>query len=129
MQGLVDHGLEVGVFDDPEKALIAIWLEFGTPDADNPIPERPVFRETYDALLHQLKRKQGEYTRMVGEGRITAKQAQHRLGLWYAGKLRWAIIRYDDVPNSEATIKAKGFNDPWIDTGGLVNAVDYRLTK
>lgn len=128
MQRLADSGFEVGVFD-PEAAQIAIWNEFGTPDAKYPIPERPVFRQTLDDLSHDLLKKDAEYTGMVGEGRISARQARARLGAWYAGKLRWAIIRYHEVPNAPATVEKKGVDDPWIDTGHLVNSVNYRLTK
>jgi hypothetical protein len=125
MQSLADSGFEVGIFDE-EAAQIAVWLEFGTDDGH--IPERPVFRETFEDLRAELLKKDAHYTRLVGQGKISPRQARARLGAWYAGKLRWAIIRYDDVPNAESTIKKKGFDDPWIDTGHLVNAVNYRPT-
>lgn len=104
---------------------LALILEFGT--LDGRIPERPVFRQTFDELKAEIPQKQAYYAAMVDSGKISSKQAQQRLGQWYAGKLRWAIIRYHDVPNAPATIKQKGFDDPWIDTGGLVNAIDYRV--
>lgn len=123
LRDLAQHSIQVGIVDNPELAQIAAWLEFGTPDAKHPIPERPAHRICFEKNKAELKRKYAHYTKLIGEGKISQAQALQQIGDWYAGKLRWEIINYNAVPNSEATIKHKGVNDPLMDTGEYVNAI------
>lgn len=123
---LEKKSLFVGILDhDSELALIANVLEFGS--EDGVIPERPVHRDTYQKLRHELKSKYAQVINLVSEGKISPKQAMARIGSWYAGKLRWAIIKYNEVPNAESTIKQKGFDDPLINTGDYVNSIDWEF--
>lgn len=126
MLDLKKQTLFVGVLDqDSELAMIASWLEFGTDDGH--IPERPVHRITFENLRPELKRKYAEVAKLVTEGKISAKQGLSRIGSWYAGKLRWEIIRYNAVPNADSTIRQKGFDDPLMDTGNYVNSINWDL--
>lgn len=126
LQDLKGQTLVVGVLDeDSELAQIALWLEFGTDDGR--IPERPAHRMTFEKLRPELKIKYAELVKLVSEGKISPKQGIARIGAWYAGKLRWEIIRYNAVPNAESTVRQKGFDDPLMDTGEYVNNINWGM--
>jgi hypothetical protein len=52
-----------------------------------------------------------------------------KIGLWVVNKVKAKFGSDDLVPNSEATIKAKGSDKPLIDTGQLRNSITYVIRK
>lgn len=129
LRDLAQHQIVAGILDNEELALIAQWLEYGTPDADYPIPERPAHRACFEKNKLGLRQQYAEKTKLVMEGKISKDEALRRIAAWYAGKLRWEIINYNAVPNAPATVKAKGFNDPLIDSGDYVNQIEAKVRK
>ena len=51
----------------------------------------------------------------------------HQLGNWYRDVQRAHIRNGNWVPNAPATIRRKGSDRPLIDTGQLVNSVEYEV--
>jgi hypothetical protein len=51
------------------------------------------------------------------------------MGLDIQGALIQSIRDTKEPPNAPYTIKKKGFNDPLIDTGDMVNSPTYRVIK
>ena len=50
------------------------------------------------------------------------------MGELLAGQLRASIIAMKSPPNAPSTIRKKGFDDPLIDTGHMLNSVDFEIT-
>jgi hypothetical protein len=56
-------------------------------------------------------------------------QALNTAGSKMAEKIRERIYRGDFKPNAPATIKAKGFDHPLMDTSRLADAINHRLVR
>lgn len=52
-----------------------------------------------------------------------------RMGEGIRGQLQGSIRDFTSPANAASTIAAKGFNKPLIDTGHMLNSVDYEVTK
>lgn len=105
-------------------AQVAAWNEYGDPERGR-VP-RPFFRNMVreksprwgNGLANLIKLNQGDLhaaMAMMGEG--------------IAGQLRHSINEFTDPPLKQATVKAKGFSKPLIDTGEMLRAVDYELLE
>lgn len=138
-----DLTLKVG-FLDSKQAKIAIIQEFGatinvTPKmrgwfyhnfgiqkSNKPIviPARPFMRSTIDKnkklwkdiLINLLKTDEPE-------------KALDKLGSVMQGDIRETISNNDFTPNAPFTIMKKGRDQPLIDTGEMLRAVDYEVSK
>jgi len=120
--------VEVGFMEDAtypggtQVALVAAVQEFGS-SAKN-IPPRPFFR-------NMIASKHGAWSDiarqlLVSNGYDAALTLQ-KLGEGIKGQLQESITSFQGAPLSPATIKAKGFDKALIDTGHMLNSVDYRV--
>lgn len=105
----------------------AIINEYGSRDGH--IPERPVHRNTIDAEQKNMKRKIAQGAKKVAQRKVSALREANNIGQYYAGKLRDGVQKYNEVPNAPATVKKKGENNPLIDSGATVNAINPKITK
>jgi hypothetical protein len=108
--------------DGTPVALVASVQEFGSPA--NNIPPRPFFR-----LM--VAEKSGGWPEAV---RLNLKATDYdahktldRVGQGIAGQLKDSIKTLTDPPLAPSTIKRKGFDTVLIDTGHMLNSVDYRV--
>ena len=130
------ESLKVGFFDDrygPENdnlpvAVVARFMEEGDPIK---YPPRPFIRVGFLPRL-----KTAEYVTLfqnaitsVLEGKATLKQAYTKMGPVLVKGLQNEIIGWDTPPNSARTIAEKGFNDPLIDSGRLLESVDFKVER
>lgn len=103
-------------------AMIAAIHNFGAPRAG--IPARPFFSNMVrekspgwgKALVKNLVANDFDVDRslrMMGEG--------------IAGQLRQSIKDTNEPPLAASTIKRKGFAKPLVDTGQMMNSVDYEV--
>jgi hypothetical protein len=96
--------------------------EFGTPNAKYPIPPRPFFRT-------MIADKSPEWPAAVGNllkaNDYDATKALDIAGEAIEGQLRQSITDLTSPPLAEATIKAKGFDKPLIETSDMINAVAH----
>jgi hypothetical protein len=113
--------VEVGIFA-PDVAAYAAANEFGT----SKIPERSFIRSTFDEERATL-------TRMMDAAALRAQTVLIPLAdalIPAANHLRNAIIRKitssPPPPNAPATVAAKGFNAPLVNTGQLQRALTWR---
>lgn len=101
--------------------MIAAAQEFGT----GKIPPRPFFRT-------MIKEHQKEWGGQMGKLLVhTGYNAEKTLGLMgeiIAGELRQSVRDLTSPPLAPATVKAKGFDKPLVDTGHMLNSVDYEVT-
>lgn len=102
---------------------IATWNHFGTEH----IPERPFLTATIRFNKSQIKRRIATSIRLVTSGKATAKKAQIMLGEYVVGLVQDEIAAWVDPPNAESTVKAKGFNNPLIQTGTLRRSITFEV--
>src|SRR5690606_16993462 len=107
--------------DDLTVAQVAVVNEFGLGNA----PERPFMRTTAKALLPKMARLSSKLLSAVIAGKGTIDQALDVMGLTAQKDLKKAIVDWKEPPNAPATIRAKGANNPLIDTSQMVNSVQY----
>jgi hypothetical protein len=131
------ESLKLGFFEDsiygPENdnlnvAQVAQFMEEGDPVK---YPPRPFIRIGF---LPRLKTPEyipifQQAIKSVLDGQSSFKQAYTRLGPTLVKGLQNEIIGWDTPPNSPQTIEAKGFNDPLINTGKLLESVDFKIEK
>lgn len=130
------ESLKVGFFDDrygPENdnlpvAVVARFMEEGDPVK---YPPRPFIRAGFLPRL-----KTSEYVPLfqnaitsVLEGKATFKQAYTKMGPVLVKGLQNEIIGWDTPPNSARTVAEKGFNDPLIDSGKMLESVDFKVER
>lgn len=90
------------------------------------IPPRPFFRNMIskegdgwgDAMAAALKDK-----------KYNAARALKAMGDLIKGQLQSSIRDFTDPPNAASTVAKKEFDDPLIDTGHMLNSVEYAVKK
>lgn len=108
--------------DGTSTPMVAAIHNFGAPGAG--IPPRPFFsnvvakgRRTWgQALVSLLKQEDYDATRalqLMGEG--------------IKGQIQNEINNGSFTPLKPATVRRKGFDKPLVDTGHMVNSVDYEV--
>lgn len=110
--------------DGKSVAMVAAIHEFGAPRAG--IPPRPYFR-------NMIARKSPEWPDAIGkllvannyDLALTFAQAGEAI----AGQLRQSIVDTNSPALAESTVRRKGFSKPLVDTGHMLNSVDYEVTK
>lgn len=108
--------------DGTSVALVAAVQEFGSPS--NNIPSRPFFRLMIaekshgwpDAIALNYKATDGDIPKTLD-----------RMGQGIKGQLQDSIKTMTDPPLAPATLAKKGFATPLIDTGHMLNSVDYEI--
>jgi hypothetical protein len=120
--------VEIGFMEDAtypggtQVALVAAVQEFGS-SAKN-IPPRPFFR-------NMIAAKQGAWPdtarKLLVDNGYDAALTLQQLGQGIKGQLQESITSFHGAPLSPVTIKAKGFDKALIDTGHMLNSVDYRV--
>lgn len=101
---------------------VAAIQEFGAPAAG--IPPRPFFR-------NMVAKHQSEWPGQVAEQlKLTDNDTEltlRRVGEVIAGELRQSIVDTNEPPLAPATVARKGFAKPLVDTGQLLNSIDYEV--
>lgn len=106
--------------DGKSVAMVAAIQDFGAPGAG--IPPRPFFR-------NMVAENKGEWPRQLGnllvQEDFDAEKALGLMGQGIKGQLQQAIADFVGVPLKPATVKRKGNDKQLVDTGNLLNNVDY----
>jgi hypothetical protein len=135
---LKPYQVEAGIFDNAgfyiesreSVAQVAAFNEFGTPRN----PERPAFRTSFfinrEKYLKQLKKIAAKNLK----GKKTDKKPFNALGKEAQGDIQTSIARGGWKANAKSTQLQKGggkqlIDNPLIDSGLLLESVDYRVTK
>jgi hypothetical protein len=132
--------LSVGIHDDAgihheaskdgkvkTVAEVAFWNEFGTDDGH--IPERSFMRSTMDRNMFRYQGMLKKYAIRIYEGRMTIDESLDQLGRIIAADMRKAVRDFHDPRNADSTIKAKGFDDPLIETRQLMRSITHKRTE
>lgn len=120
-------GVKVGIrrgkgsHDGTDMLDIAVYNHFGTAT----IPARPFVSDCAEKNAGQIQEAQKRLVYRVYQGNLSADGALAQLGAWYVDVQKGHILHGGWTPNAPATIKRKGSNKPLVDTGQLVNTVDW----
>ena len=123
-------GVKVGIrrgkgsHDGTDMLDIAVYNHFGTAT----IPARPFVSDCAEKNAGQIKEAQKRLVYRVYQGSLSADGALAQLGAWYVNVQKGHILHGGWTPNAPATIKRKGLNKPLVDTGQLVNTVDWECS-
>lgn len=134
--GLLENKGGADMAGDAEMTLAGLGAihEYGTlyaknADGDQLIPERRWIRGTFEHFRDELVQMQVKITKALLAGRIKPDQALKLLGVWAANKVKFYVKGTNEVQPglADATIEAKGSDRPLVDTGLMVNSVNYDL--
>jgi hypothetical protein len=108
--------------DGKPVAMIAAIQEFGAPAMG--IPPRPFFR-------NMIRTKSPEWPAAVigllKTNDYDALRTLQQTGEAIAGQLRQSVVDTNSPPLARATIRRKGFDKPLVDTGHMLNSIDYEV--
>ena len=113
--------LENATYPDGKKvALIAALNDFG----HNTTPPRPFFR-------NMIADKKGEWPaaieKLLAQTDYDAEKTLTLVGEGIAGQLRQAIVDFEGAPLKPATIARKGHSQQLVDSGTMLNGVDFEV--
>lgn len=108
-------------------AQIAAIHEFGAPGAG--IPERSFMRGAIDQNGPALEKFMRRLTLEILLGKSTRKRAFGILGEFVKNLMKRTIQRGVPPPNAPETIRRKGSSKPLIDTGQMINSIDWEVEE
>jgi cobalamin biosynthesis Co2+ chelatase CbiK len=89
------------------------------------IPARPFFRS-------MIAQKSGKWAsgiaRQLKATNYDVDKTLTLTGESIKGQLQQSIRDFSNPPNAKSTVRKKGFNDPLIDTGHMLDSVDYEVS-
>ena len=108
--------------DGKPVAMIAAIQEYGAPSVG--IPPRPFFR-------NMIAAKSGEWPEAIAgllkSNDLDAQKTLGQAGAAIAGQLRESIRDLWEPPLAQSTIRRKGHAKPLIDTGHMLQSVDFEV--
>lgn len=110
--------------DGTSVPLVAAVQEFGS--AANGIPSRPYFRTMVAEKSPAWGPAMGKVLQQTD---YDAAQALQLMGEGIKGQLQESIIDFAGAPLSPATVAAKGNDKQLVETGHMLNSVDYVVEK
>lgn len=128
--GVRSTGHELAISDEGivgeslDLAEIAAINEFGS--SDGHVPERSFLRATIDQHRAEYARELEVAVERMIDGAPPAL-AYGRLGLRAVADVQARIRAHIPPPNAPSTIRRKGSSTPLIDTGRLIQSIDYTI--
>jgi len=117
--------LESATYPDGQQvAMVAAANEFGNP-ANNQ-PPRPFFRNMIADNKDNWPDDIGRIAQATG---FDGEQTLGLMGEHIKAQLQQSIRELMEPPLSPVTIERKGFDKPLIDTGHMLNSVDYDIRE
>lgn len=108
--------------DGKPTAMIAAIQEFGAPSVG--IPPRPYFRNMVAAKSPGWP---ATLANLLRTNNYDAQAALELMGEGIKGQLQQSIQDTNEPPLRPATIRRKGHSKPLIDSGHMINSVDYDI--
>jgi hypothetical protein len=108
--------------DGTYVATVAAIQEWGAPSRH--IPPRPFFRTMIAA---QKDGWPAALDKNLQAHDYDARTALSLMGEGIAGQLRQSIVDTNDPPNAPSTIARKGHDKPLVDSGYMLQRVDYEI--
>lgn len=127
--GWFEGQMHDGRSDTPiPMAQIAQWVEEGQRWQNQ--PARPAIRQYFIPLVADSLDLQGVLMRdiaKVADGKMSWSTLHQKLGTKLVPVMQHVLQEYKVVANKPSTVKKKGFNDPWVETGALIAAVKFKV--
>ena len=120
--GLAEH-------DGITMVELAAIHEFGSPAAN--IPERSFLRRTFEVKEKEFAAITRKLATQIIKTDMTIDKALNILGAWGSAEVKKFVTVGDNVKPAlkKATIDRKGSSRPLIDTGRMINSVQWEVEK
>jgi hypothetical protein len=119
--------------DGTEVVKVALWNEFGTPDADYPIPERSFFRTAIDQNIDKINNWRDEMIDNIFEKGWSVEKALNAMGLRIQILVQNKIKSNVPPINAESTSaskKSRGVGQKTLmDSKLMLRSVTYKVHK
>jgi hypothetical protein len=110
--------------DGTKVAMVAAIQNFGAPAAG--IPARPFFTNMVTDKSPNWGKSLGN---ILVNNEYDVDKSLESMGAGIKGQLQTAIKTFSDVALADSTIEAKGFAKQLVDTGHMLNSVDYEVKE
>lgn len=117
------HEEDASAGQEPNEVQRGVYNEFGTDKA----PARSFVRSTHDSKKRDWANKMTRDFNDLLEGRVDPSQLLENVGSEASQDIRNTAVNMTDPPNAPSTIRKKGFDDPLVETGQMVNAINYKI--
>lgn len=126
LAGLDEMRVEAGLFE-PEQAVKGARNELGTAD----IPSRPWLSVAADTNTGFAGSLAAQVLGQVADRKVTAAKALDSIGRLLKARTRGVIEnqQVDGPPLAASTVARKGHDNKLIDTGAMLDAIDYEISK
>lgn len=115
-------------------AQVAQWVEEGHVNGGifngTYTPPRPAIRTYFIPVVAEAD----EFTKaaipmidMVAQGKMTWRSLHMKLAPKVLNIFKDSLRIYNAIPNRPATVSLKGFNDPWRETGSLIESARFKI--
>ena len=122
-----EYGCIIKVTDKMRKYLAATGLHLKATTTHITIPERAFLRNGYDESKDEVINAAEAVIGDVIGGTMSEKQFFELIGLLLKSKIQDYARDLDSPPNHPYTIERKGSNNPLVDSGDMIGAIDYKV--
>lgn len=107
-------------------AALGVYLKASTTHIR--IPERSFLRTGSQQAIPTVVAKAKQFVPLAIAGNVDVDLLYEMLGLEMKGEIQEYAIDLSSPPNSSLTIAQKGSSNPLVDTGGMIAAMEVRVT-
>ena len=107
-EGHMNGGIFQGTYTPPRPAIRTLFMPV--------ITEADEFVKAALPMIHQ-----------VAMGKMTWKVLHTKLAPRVVNIFKDSLRAYQTKPNSPVTVSIKGFNDPWRETGALIDSARFKV--
>lgn len=122
-----EYGARIQVTDKMRGYLAAQGLPLKKETTHITIPERSFLRTGADQNKNAVIRKANELIVDVVKERVSVDLFFKMLGLELKGKIQEHAIDLNSPANHPFTVEMKGSNNPLVDSGGLIHAMEVEV--
>lgn len=91
------------------------------------IPPRPFMRPAFDKNIVKYTKVTKELLLKIAGKKLGGLRVLKTIGALMVSDIKQEITNVRTPPNAPATIEAKGFDNPLIETGTMKNRTDFRI--
>jgi len=114
-----------GEVDGTDLVLIASANEFGT--SDGRVPERSFIRSTVDENRTKYVKDLTKVVTDAIDGKRIPKKSLERVGARATADIQRKIVALKEPANASSTIRQKKSSNPLVDTGRLLQSIDWEV--
>ncbi|WP_341320829.1 hypothetical protein NSQ62_14420 [Solibacillus sp. FSL H8-0523] len=122
-----EYGARIRVTDKMRGYLASQGMHLKAETSHIVIPERSFLRTGSEKAVADVQRKADELIGDVIAGNVSPDLFFEMLGLEMRGKIQEFAIDLNDPRNHPFTVERKGSNNPLVDSGGLIGAMEVEV--